>query len=329
MAVGLRDAVRARSRGRERHRGRAAAAERSPPTCASRCRRSKPCTGACESTNRGSSPRHARRSHLGRRFVDGSGSAPPFFHAHGSIGTRIDRKEFLPQWLRARAQGLDTSFEEFSLTAAAARRGRMLLPDAATEGFGFTDYGYHLPAIPYARLAAAAGAAPRRENAGDAHARSPRRRARHRRACCSKTGAPSPATSFSTSPDPKRCSHTALGVEHRKLARWLRGRPRAQRLRRTARTAAHPLRDPRGRHGLGRAGGEPAVHARSARLLQRAGARGHGAGKRRGHGAAAGRGSRTSSRAPRCAPGKRTAWPSARPPACSTRCTSSTCTACR
>ncbi len=87
---------------------------------------------------------------LGRRFVDGSGSAPPFFHAHGSIGTRIDRKEFLPQWLRARAQGLDTSFEEFSLTAAAARCGRMLLPDAATEGFGFTDYGYHLPAIPYA-----------------------------------------------------------------------------------------------------------------------------------------------------------------------------------
>jgi tryptophan 7-halogenase len=87
---------------------------------------------------------------LGRRYIDGSGSAPPFFHAHGSIGTRIDRKEFLPQWVRAHAQGLETSFEDFSLTAAAARRGRMLLPDAATEGFGFTDYGYHLPAIPYA-----------------------------------------------------------------------------------------------------------------------------------------------------------------------------------
>lgn len=87
---------------------------------------------------------------LGRRFIDGSGNAPAFFHAHGSIGTRIDRKEFLPQWLLARRQGLETPFEEFSLTAEAARRGRMLLPDAATEGFGFTDYGYHLPAIPYA-----------------------------------------------------------------------------------------------------------------------------------------------------------------------------------
>ena len=86
---------------------------------------------------------------LGRRFVDSAGQVPAFFHAHGSIGTRIDRKEFLPQWLAARQHGLHVPFEEFSLTAAAARQDRMLLPDAATEGFGFTDYGYHLPAIPY------------------------------------------------------------------------------------------------------------------------------------------------------------------------------------
>ena len=86
---------------------------------------------------------------LGRRFVDAAGEAPAFFHAHGSIGTRIDRKEFLPQWLQARSIGLHVPFEEFSLTAMAARQGRMLLPDADIDGFGFTDYGYHLPAIPY------------------------------------------------------------------------------------------------------------------------------------------------------------------------------------
>jgi tryptophan 7-halogenase len=86
---------------------------------------------------------------LGRRFVDAAGQAAGFFHAHGSVGTRIDRKEFLPQWLLARHQGLTVPFEEFSLTTMAARQDRMLLPDAATEGFGFTDYGYHLPAIPY------------------------------------------------------------------------------------------------------------------------------------------------------------------------------------
>jgi tryptophan halogenase len=81
--------------------------------------------------------------------VDASGQAPAFFHAHGSFGTRIDRKEFLPQWLRARHQGFSVPFEEFSLTAMAARQDRMLLPDPATEGLGFTDYAYHLPAIPY------------------------------------------------------------------------------------------------------------------------------------------------------------------------------------
>ena len=86
---------------------------------------------------------------LGRRYVDAAGYAPAFFHAHGSIGTRIDRKEFLPQWLLARHHGLTVPFEDFSLTAMAARQDRMLLPDSATEGFGFTDYGYHLPAIPY------------------------------------------------------------------------------------------------------------------------------------------------------------------------------------
>jgi tryptophan halogenase len=87
---------------------------------------------------------------LGRRFVDTAGPAPAFFHAHGSIGSRIDRKEFLPHWLLARRDGLSAGFEEFSLAAAAARQGRMLVPDAAIDRFGFTDYGYHLPAIPYA-----------------------------------------------------------------------------------------------------------------------------------------------------------------------------------
>ena len=86
---------------------------------------------------------------LGRRFVDSAGQVPAFFHAHGSNGSRIDCKEFLPQWLHARRHGLEARFEEFSLTATAARQGRMLLPDAAIDGFGFTDYGYHLPAIPY------------------------------------------------------------------------------------------------------------------------------------------------------------------------------------
>ncbi len=89
---------------------------------------------------------------LGKRFVDTSGSAPAFFHAYGSHGARIERKEFLPCWLRARKLGLDVALEDFCLTAAAAKQGRMLVPDPEIEANGFTDYAYHLPAIAYSAL---------------------------------------------------------------------------------------------------------------------------------------------------------------------------------
>lgn len=89
---------------------------------------------------------------LGARFVDTSGAAPAFFHAYGSHGARIEQKEFLPYWLRARKLGLQLAFEDFCLTAAAAKQGRMLVPDPEIEAHGFTDYAYHLPAIAYSAL---------------------------------------------------------------------------------------------------------------------------------------------------------------------------------
>ncbi|HTU65828.1 MAG TPA: tryptophan 7-halogenase [Steroidobacteraceae bacterium] len=87
---------------------------------------------------------------LGKHFVDAAGQVPSFFHAWGSTGARIDDLDFLPHWIKARAQGLTVAFEDFCLTAAAAKHGRMLLPDPEIERHGFTDYGYHLPSIPYA-----------------------------------------------------------------------------------------------------------------------------------------------------------------------------------
>lgn len=88
---------------------------------------------------------------LGQNFVDVSRATPAFFHAYGSYGAPIDHKAFLPYWLKARGFGLQVALEDFSLTAAAARHGRMLIPDAATETYGRTDYAYHLPAIAYVR----------------------------------------------------------------------------------------------------------------------------------------------------------------------------------
>jgi len=87
---------------------------------------------------------------LGGNFVDLTEQAPAFFHAHGAHGAPIDGRDFFPYWLKARALGLNAEFADFSLTAAAARHGRFVMPDEEAEVFGRTDYGYHLPALAYA-----------------------------------------------------------------------------------------------------------------------------------------------------------------------------------
>jgi tryptophan 7-halogenase len=89
---------------------------------------------------------------FGQNFVGGSGlgRTPNFFHAWGTYGTPIDGSAFFPCWLKATRYGLKVSFQDFCLTAVAAKNGRMLLPDEATSVFGRTDYGYHLQTIAYA-----------------------------------------------------------------------------------------------------------------------------------------------------------------------------------
>ncbi len=104
---------------------------------------------------------------LGQNFVElapGQSSSPypgedrskaevqPFLHAYGSAGARIGEDEFFPHWVKARAYGLSIPLDDFSLTAAAARHRRLMLPDDRSARYGRCDYGYHLPAIAYARL---------------------------------------------------------------------------------------------------------------------------------------------------------------------------------
>jgi tryptophan halogenase len=92
---------------------------------------------------------------FGQNIVDLSGGPtshriPSFFHAWGAYGAPIDGSAFFPCWLKATRHGLNVSFQDFCLTAVAARNGRMLLPDEATSAFGRTDYGYHLQSMAYA-----------------------------------------------------------------------------------------------------------------------------------------------------------------------------------
>jgi len=89
---------------------------------------------------------------LGQNIVDASGAnAEPLLLAYGGIGTGLDGEDFFPHWVRARHEGLGAGLDDFSLTASAARSGRLFLPDAESERYGRADYGYHLPATDYAR----------------------------------------------------------------------------------------------------------------------------------------------------------------------------------
>jgi tryptophan halogenase len=87
---------------------------------------------------------------LGQNFVDVTGETPAFLHAHGTHGTLIDGNAFFPYWVKARRAGLNVGVEHFSLAAAAARQGRLMLPDDESDAFGRSDYSYHLPAVAYA-----------------------------------------------------------------------------------------------------------------------------------------------------------------------------------
>lgn len=89
---------------------------------------------------------------LGQNFTDLAGAHPPFLHAYGSAGARIGDSDFFAHWVKARRYGLGVPLDDFSLTAAAARQGRLMFPDEENAIYGRCDYGYHLPAIPYARL---------------------------------------------------------------------------------------------------------------------------------------------------------------------------------
>lgn len=99
---------------------------------------------------------------LGQQFANWSRSRPPFVHAYDSQGAALRQVPFLHYWLKARAEGLNVALEDFSLGAAAAKHGRFIVHNDATDSFSKARNGYHLDAQSYVRLlrhkAMAAGA---------------------------------------------------------------------------------------------------------------------------------------------------------------------------
>ena len=122
-------------------------------------------------------------------------------------GARIEHKEFLPHWLRARSSVCRWRFEEFCLTAAAASRAACSCPTRRSRASASPTTAITCRRSPIARLLKFIGAAARRRGAC---------RRRRSAPCCmpdgddrgrssSTAGGASPAISSSTSPAKRPC----------------------------------------------------------------------------------------------------------------------------
>lgn len=89
---------------------------------------------------------------LGQRFANFSKTRPPFMHAYSTYGRPIDRVPFHHFWLKARAEGMKADFDDFSINAAAAKKGRFFIPGDETDGFANCNYAYHLDATGYCHV---------------------------------------------------------------------------------------------------------------------------------------------------------------------------------
>jgi tryptophan halogenase len=89
---------------------------------------------------------------LGQQFANWSRSRPPFVHAYDSQGAPLRQVDFLQHWLKARSEGLDVALEDFSLGAVAAKQGRFIVHNDATDSFSKARCGYHLDASTYVRF---------------------------------------------------------------------------------------------------------------------------------------------------------------------------------
>ena len=90
---------------------------------------------------------------LGIEFVDWTRLNHRYFHPFGHFGAEFDNVPLYHYWLKQRAAGDATPFEDYSMAWAAARRGRFAHPMTDRRRIQSTyDYAYHLDASLYARF---------------------------------------------------------------------------------------------------------------------------------------------------------------------------------
>lgn len=91
---------------------------------------------------------------LGQRFSNWSKALPPFIHGYDPKRAAIDNVDFLQFWVKARGEGMNVAFEDFSPAAAAAKQGRVPAGEGGEDQLG-ASVGLHLDAQGYVALARA------------------------------------------------------------------------------------------------------------------------------------------------------------------------------
>jgi tryptophan halogenase len=89
---------------------------------------------------------------LGIEFQNWTKPNHTYFHPFGRYGFAGDGVSFQHRWLRARLEGLEDNFEDYSLNTVAARSGKFEFPAADPRSILSTlGYAYHFDASLYAR----------------------------------------------------------------------------------------------------------------------------------------------------------------------------------
>lgn len=89
-----------------------------------------------------------------QRFSNWCGGAAPYMHAYDRFGFDFNSVDFYQYWLKAKANGLQVSLEDFCLGAAAAKQQKYIEPERAARVFSRASCGYHLSAIEYVQAIA-------------------------------------------------------------------------------------------------------------------------------------------------------------------------------
>jgi tryptophan 7-halogenase len=89
-----------------------------------------------------------------QRFSNWCGGAAPYMHAYDRFGLDFNGVDFHQYWLKARANGLQVSLEDFNLGAVAAKQQKYVVFEESAKVFSHASCGYHLSAIEYVRAIA-------------------------------------------------------------------------------------------------------------------------------------------------------------------------------